>query len=346
MAEGKIVALDQVKKRVEVSAFELDNPLVFEYFSDRVAAEDYDEVLFRALYIGILALQEDRLASFFAKTENELGTHLESLKAIFDMKKEIFFKSVVKGLAAETDVIAFLENFFKRRQYSDVAEASGTKPGAIRGNKTGDILCSVKGGGCDIAIEVKFDKSYRWGDFEDKDIFVKKADTAWSQIIEAKANRDARVGIIVFDRSLVDKSITEKIESVGFVKGIGFIAIVDSMRGDYSNLAIAYELARDLVLADCVYNAENDTLALLVKRLLHDIGNMLSVTKQCDAIDKASKTIRDTLDKNLLSFQFTLKYLEKFKTSGELTAADLLAFYNGEEVKDKFKSLGLEKEIK
>ena len=118
------------------------------------------------------------------------------------------------------------------------------------------------------------------------------------------------------------------------------------MRGDYSNLAIAYELARDLVLADCVYNAENDTLALLVKRLLHDIGNMLSVTKQCDAIDKASKTIRDTLDKNLLSFQFTLKYLEKFKTSGELTAADLLAFYNGEEVKDTFKSLGLEKEIK
>ena len=108
MAEGKIVALDHVKKRVEFSAFELDNPLIFEYFSDRVAAEDYDEVLLRALYIGILALQEDRLASFFAKTENELGTHLESLKAIFEMKKEILFNSALKGLASETDVIAFL----------------------------------------------------------------------------------------------------------------------------------------------------------------------------------------------------------------------------------------------
>lgn len=338
----KIVSLDQQNNRVKIAAFELENPIVFEYFSKR-AAEEYDDVLLRALYIGILALQEDRLASFFAKTENELGTHLESLKAIFEMKKEIFFKTAVKGMAAENDIIDFLnDDFFKRRGFEDVAEASGTAAGLIPGNKTGDILCKVAGQkSCGIAIEVKFDKSYKWGDIEDKDIFIKKADTAWSQIIEAKANRAARVGIIVFDRSLVDKSITDRIGSVGFIKGIGFVAIIDSQSGDYTSLGIAYEVARDLVLADSVYNAENDTLALLIKRLLHDIEDMVSITKQCDAIDKANNAIRDTLKKSLLSFQFTQKYLEKFKQDGELTSADLLAFYNGEEIKEKFAALQL-----
>ena len=338
----KIVSLDQQNNRVKIAAFELENPIVFEYFSKR-AAEEYDDVLLRALYIGILALQEDRLASFFAKTENELGTHLESLKAIFEMKKEIFFKTAVKGMAAENDIIDFLnDDFFKRRGFEDVAEASGTAAGLIPGNKTGDILCKIAGQkSCGIAIEVKFDKSYKWGDIEDKDIFIKKADTAWSQIIEAKANRAARVGIIVFDRSLVDKSITDRIGSVGFIKGIGFVAIIDSQSGDYTSLGIAYEVARDLVLADSVYNAENDTLALLIKRLLHDIEDMISITKQCDAIDKANNAIRDTLKKSLLSFQFTQKYLEKFKQDGEITSADLLAFYNGEEIKEKFAALQL-----
>ena len=194
---------------------------------------------------------------------------------------------------------------------------------------------------CDIAIEAKFDKSYKWGDIRDKDVFIKKADTAWSQILEAKANRKSRVGIIVFDRSLVDKSITDQVENAGFVKGVGFVAIVDSQRGDYSNLAIVYDLARDLVRADTTYNAENDTLALLVKRLLKDLDSMLAVTKQCDAIDKANEAIRDTLQKNLLSFNFTQLYLEKFLKDGELNSGDLFAFYNGEKIKDQFRALNI-----
>ena len=342
--KNKIVSLDKQNRRLKIAAFELENPLVFEYFDTQVAEADYDETLLRALYIGILAMREDRLAAFFAKTENELGTHLESLKAIFEMKKEVFFKTAVKGMAAEGDIIDFLNGFFARRGYKeDIAEPSGTAAGAIPGNKTGDILCRVEGGkACDIAIEVKFDKSYKWGDIRDKDVFIKKADTAWSQILEAKANRQSRVGIIVFDRSLVDKSITDHVENAGFIKGVGFVAIVDSQRGDYSNLAIVYELARDLVRSEKSYNAENDTLVLLVKRLLRDIDAMLAVTKQCDAIDKANEAIRDTLKKNLVSFDFTKLYLEKFLKDGELNSADLHAFYNAEEIKEKFSALKLQ----
>ena len=149
------------------------------------------------------------------------------------------------------------------------------------------------------------------------------------------------MGVIVFDRSLVDKSITDQVENAGFVKGVGFVAIVDSQRGDYSNLAIVYDLARDLVLADKTYNAENDTLALLVGRLLHDINAMLAVEKQCEAIDKANNAIRDTLQKNLLSFKFTDEYLKKFLEEGELGAGDLFAFYSGEKIKEKFMGLNI-----
>ena len=339
----KIVSLDKQNCRVKINKFELDNPLVFEYFSNKVAEADYDETLLRALYIGVLAMQEDRLSAFFAKTENELGTHLESLKAIFEMKKEVFFKSAVKGMAAEGDIVDYLNSFFKRRGYEDSAEQSGTVTGALPGNKTGDILCRVEGSKekCDIAIEVKFDKSYKWGDIRDKDVFNKKADTAWSQILEAKANRNSRVGMIVFDRSLVDKNITDQVENAGFIKGVGFVAVVDSQRGDYSNLAIVYELARELVLADTTCNVENDTLRLLMNRLLHDLNSVLDITKQCDAIDKANKAIRDTLQKNLLSFSFTKLYLDKFLKDGELNAADLFAFYNAEEIKDQFRALKL-----
>ena len=342
----KIVSLDKQNRRLKIAAFELENPLVFEYFDTQVAEADYDETLLRALYIGILAMREDRLAAFFAKTENELGTHLESLKAIFEMKKEVFFKTAVKGMAAESDIIDFLNGFFARRGYKeDTAEPSGTAAGAIPGNKTGDILCRVEGSSqaCDIAIEVKFDKSYKWGDIRDKDVFIKKADTAWSQILEAKANRESRVGIIIFDRSLVDKSITDQVENAGFIKGVGFVAIVDSQRSDFSNLAMVYEIARGLVLAEnTTYNAEDNTLGLLVGRLLKDLDSMLAVVKQCDAIDKANEAIRDTLQKNLLSFNFTKLYLEKFLKDGELNAGDLFAFYNAEEIKEKFNALKLQ----
>lgn len=49
-----------------------------------------DESLTRAIYIGVLAMKEDRLAAFLAKTQNELGTELEHLKQIFDLKQQLF----------------------------------------------------------------------------------------------------------------------------------------------------------------------------------------------------------------------------------------------------------------
>ena len=90
------LSLNQKLKRVEISGFELDNEIVFNYF-DKLPASERDDKFIRALYIGVLALMEDRISAFLSKTSNELGTELESLKMIFEMKKELFYKSTIKG---------------------------------------------------------------------------------------------------------------------------------------------------------------------------------------------------------------------------------------------------------
>src|SRR5665811_124743 len=96
------IKLNQQLKRVEIKEFEIENSIVFNYF-DKLTSSDRGEKLLRAIYIGVLALMEDRISSFLSKTSNELGTELESLKMIFEMKKELFYKTTMKGMMAEED---------------------------------------------------------------------------------------------------------------------------------------------------------------------------------------------------------------------------------------------------
>lgn len=340
---NNIISLDQKLKRVKVGSFELDNEIVFNYL-DNLPAAERDNALLRAIYIGVLALMEDRLSAFLSKTQNELGTELESLKMIFEMKKEVFFKTAVKGMIAEDEVAEFLNTYFAERKLKDSAEMTGTMEGKLPKNKTGDIVCYVDGDeNKKIAIEVKFDKSLKLGDVESKDILTKKQDTAWSQILEAKANRDSKVGIIVFDISLVDGSILKFTNSVGFIHGIGFVAIVDSQKGDYSNLVIAYNLARDIVLHAKQPDFDDKTLTIILKRIIKDIDTFFEVKKLVQGNIESNQEILKHLEKSFLLMEFNQQYLSKFLKDGKLTEEDLLAFYSGEEVKEKFAPI--EKEI-
>src|SRR5665811_2580735 len=101
------IKINQKLKRVEIQKFELDNDIVFNYF-DNLPSNERDDKLIRALYIGVLALMEDRISAFLSKTSNELGTELESLKMIFEMKKELFYKTTMKGMMAEEDIACLL----------------------------------------------------------------------------------------------------------------------------------------------------------------------------------------------------------------------------------------------
>lgn len=338
-----MISLNQQLKRVEISNFEIENQIVFNYF-DNLPATERDEKLLRAVYIGILALMEDRISSFLAKTNNELGTELESLKMIFEMKKELFYKSTIKGILAEDEIAEFLNNYFQERRIKDKAFLTGNTAGSLPKNKTGDIICEINGNpDLKIAIECKFDKSVRFGDIETKDIFTRKSDTAWSQLIEAQANREAKVSLIVFDISLVENSILKNFENVGYIPEIGFVAIINSQKGDYSNLAIAYMLARDIALNAKPIELEKDLLAILVNRIIKDINEVLTIKfLVLNNIDN-NKAILKQLEKSILLMEFNQEYLKKFLNDGTLTKKDLLDYYSGEDVKDKYKLI--EKEI-
>ena len=212
-----MLKLDQKLKRVEIKDFELDNDIVFTYF-DNLPSSERDYKFIRALYIGVLAMMEDRFSAFLSKTTNELGTELESLKMIFEMKKEVFYKSTIKGTLAEDDIAVFLNEYFKSKRMKDVALLTGNSAGELPRNKTGDIICEVNGTpDLKIAIECKFDKSVKLGEIESNNIFTRKTDTAWSQLIESNANRKSKVSLIVFDISLVDNSILKFTDSVGYI---------------------------------------------------------------------------------------------------------------------------------
>lgn len=334
---SQLISLDQKLNKVLINKAEIDSPVVFEYFNN-LPEKERDEQFFKALYIGILALMEDRLSAFLAKTQNELGTELESLKMIFDIKKEIFYKTNVKGLLAEDDIASYLNEYFESKKWEDKAQTTGTQEGKLPKNKTGDIICLVNGQeDKKIVIEAKFDKSIKLGDISEKDIFTKKFDTAWSQIIEATVNRDGKVGMIVFDISLVDNSILKLTDSVAFIQGIGFVAIIDSQKGDYSNLVIAYNLARDIVLHAKQIDFDDNTLTIILKRIIKDIDTFFSIKRLVEANISNNQEILEKLEKALLCMEFNQEYLGKFLKDGKLNEKDLLDFYSGEEIKEKYK---------
>jgi len=332
-----IVRIDNQKRRVEIEGFEIDNSVVFNYFNG-LPATDRDNKLFRAIYIGVLALMEDRISAFLSKTSNELGTELESLKMIFEMKNELFFKTALKGNIAEEDIASALQIFLTDRKIKDRIELTGNSSGLIPKNKTGDIICYLDGQDEKrIVIECKFDKSLRLGDIDSKDIFTKKSDTAWSQLIEAQVNRNGKTAIIVFDRALIDSSILKQFDSVGYIPEIGLCAIVDSQRADYRNLFIAYLLARDIALAAKTFELDQHILAIIIRRIVKDLGSFLSIKNIVKAnIDNNLAILRE-LEKGVVLMQFNYDYLSKFLKDGNLTKEDLLQFYNGEEAKEKFR---------
>ncbi|MFA6087241.1 hypothetical protein [Mucilaginibacter sp.] len=338
-----MIKLNQQLKRVEIDSFEIENSIVFNYFDNLPASERNDRLL-RAIYIGVLALMEDRISAFLSKTSNELGTELESLKMIFEMKKELFYKSAVKGSLAEEDIAYFLNNYFTEKKLRDKAILIGNTAGILPQNKTGDIICEIDGlSDFKIAIECKFDKSIKLGDIENKEIFTKKTDTAWSQLIEAQANREAKVSIIVFDISLIDISIIRQFDNVGYIPGVGLIAIINSQVGDYSNLAIAYMLARDIAVNSKVTDLDKDLLMVLVNRIIKDLNEILSIKTLVESNIENNKSILKQLEKNILLMDFNRQYLKKFLQDGTLTKSDLLRYYQGDDIKDKFRII--EKDI-
>lgn len=334
--------LDHKLQRVQVDSFEILDELVYRYF-DSLPENEREKALLRAIRIGVLATMEDRFSAFLSKTTDELGVQLENLKLLFDMKQEVFHKTAIKGVAAENDILEFLEAYIERFHLEDVVSLSGTSKGLLKNNKTGDILAYVGGNsGKKVAIECKFDKSIKLGDVDSPDIASNKYDTAWSQLLEATVNRDANASIIVFDKTLADASIQRFVDGVTYIDNIGFICIIDYEASDYHNLAIAYNFARGLALRKDGKNLEVEFVNMLIQRLLKDIRDVQNIEILVKNNIKNNQQILKNIEKGLLSIEFNQQYLVKYLEDGVLSKADLLEFYQREDIRAKYKLISKE----
>lgn len=338
--------IDHKLQRVQVDGFEISDELVYRYF-DSLPEAERETALLRAIRIGVLATMEDRFSAFLSKTTDDLGVQLENLKLLFDMKQEVFHKTAIKGVAAENDILEFLEGYIERNHMGDVVSLTGTSKGLLKNNKTGDIMAYVGGesSGRKVAIECKFDKSIKLGDVDSPDIASNKYDTAWSQLLEATVNRDANASIIVFDKTLADASIQRAVDGVTYVDGIGFICIIDYEASDYQNLAVVYNLARGLALRKDGKNVEVEFVNMLIQRLLKDIRDVQNIEMLVKTNIKNNQQILKNIEKSLLSIEFDQRYLAKYLEDGYLNKADLLEFYQREEIRAKYKLIAKEIEV-
>ena len=325
--------------RVEIESFEIEDTLVFEYFS-KIKTEERDSTLAKAIRIGVLALMEDRISAFFARTQNELGVELESLKLMFDFQQKLFYKTAIKGVETEGVIIDFLQKYVSGRGLKDTLQRTGKIKGLLPNNKTGDIIANVNGDSSHkIAIECKLDKKKILGDVTTPDIAAKRNDTAWSQLLEASVNRDADASVIVFDRAVADTSILKEVDGVAYINGIGFICTIDYHAGDFQNLAIAYMLARGLSCRGGDKNVDAEFVNFFVQRLIKDIQDIQNVAKMVEDNIVNNKTILKTIKKSMLSIELDQKYLAKYLQDGTMTKADFLNFFMREDIRSEYQLL-------
>ncbi|MBT6971489.1 MAG: hypothetical protein HOA04_00115 [Euryarchaeota archaeon] len=370
----KSIQCDHDKEAVNFPAFSSDDPLVYMLFN-KVSQSEYEDKFNAMLHIGALALIEDRVAHLIASAEKDIYPELERFKLLFEQRKiEFETTAMAKGEKAEVDIVDELSNYAAANGWSDDIVQSGKIKGELEGNKTGDVLATIElvPGGDDIqlGIEVKLDKSVTFGDPESEDIGKGKPDkkgdevkgsdfdTAWSQLLETKANRTSPFSIIVFDAKSVHSSVLKHTEDIAYLPGIpGFVVIIDGQAGRFENLLIAYRLAREMALFHVKGDLEVDiqVLELLVKRILHyvndakDVSNL--VRKNVDNAVKLNKDVQAKLKHLIAHSEYTHEFLKEYLKTKNLDAKKLLEFYYASpaaevlrENKDENKKL--EKEIK
>ncbi len=369
------IRLSQQEHTVSVTKMVCDDSIVFELF-DKTPAAEREEMLAAVLHIGALAMVEDRVQHLISATEKELFPKLEGFKRMFERRKLEFETTTQKGQKAEVDIVDELNEYIQANGWNDLAAGSGTIKGALPRNKTGDVLCVLEfnretgEGETQLGIEVKLDKSVALGNPALEDIFksgessaggLKKSsfDTAWSQLLETRANRECPLALMVFDRHVAHQKVVEAVGDVAYLPGVpGFLVLVDSQAGDFHNLFIAYRIARQLAL---YYEQDDDAidthvLELIVARIIHYLG---SAQKVCDLVKKNTEaTVKATVKMNqevqkemsrlVHLANFSQDYLRRFLEQKTLSAKDLTEFYYAADAKLAWKAdcSALEEEIK
>lgn len=334
------------------STFEL-HPSVYGWFSNQksVKVKDRDAYLTKALNVGLLSLWQGRVAHALNQFKDEMQSELELVQMYADSLQERLEKDNKYKTDQEVTVADALKAYISEKKYSDTVDVTGTEQEGDR-NKTGDVLAIVKDGRAseNLGIEVKFAKSYGLGDpkkgsgdggrKKGQDNFRSKGDTAVSQILETRSNRESMLAIFVVDEHL------NPIEGppVRFYPAYsGFIVKVDTLSNDFLALEICYEIARQMTLSSrSLDGMDFDIIEFLLRDLamvlarqnyLKDAGKtiMTQIVKSHNANVKVVSDQVALFDAELsalrTSIENTIDILETFFKKGELTASEMFSTY-------------------
>lgn len=310
---------------VNFPAISSSHPLVLGYFNSLPEAQRM-AAFEKAITIGVMAMRDERIAAFLARTESELGANLEFLKSLFETQRLQLKSAPVKGESGEAAVANALAEFAEARNLPDVVQMVGRTAGALPRNKTGDIVCVV-GDGDDaprVVIECKLDKSIRLGDPSADGLTKGRSDTAWSQLVEARANRQADVAIMVFSADSTDRTIGNFTDSVRYAEGIGYVVVIDLMRGDFRPLAIAYELARQQALAKVKEQMDHNLLDALARKLCADLSSALEIKGHLESATASCNAALNQVNSALASASATHKAIQAYLKTGRLDGQQLL----------------------
>ena len=321
------------------------HPSIYQYITNtkNIKKGDRASVIEKALSVGLLAAQQGRVAQAVKLFNSEMRGEYDFLSAHIDelerkLKKDNAFKTEL-----EDDVVIALISHCDDMGYDDVVMATGTD--GKNGNKTGDALATITidpTKQTKIAIEVKFATTYQKGAKRNITTNAVKpdSDTVYSQIIESRKNRDASLALFVIDEDLnpIDGPGIQYLPDI-----CGFIVKVNVLKGDYDNLGMCYEVARQMAIAG---RTEDGVDMALLQFLISDLCNLLGRQKfikdkgatilksikknQAQTVTDVEKLLIE-FDSELKGLQEAMKWIEKCLSglieNGELSAKDAFEVY-------------------
>jgi hypothetical protein len=125
------------------------------------------------------------------------------------------------------------------------------------------------------------------------------------------------------------------VNGISWIPGIGFVVIIDDARQDYSNLFVALDLARSMLLSTLKV-VDQDIFQSLLGRLANDLSSILETEKLLKENHTNLKKIAISIRKHALLVGFTQKILKDFINSGTVSNEALLSLYQGEGLKSQF----------
>ena len=353
----KVITLDSQNELVKFPEFDSNDPLVYQLFNN-LGKEERQTTFEAMLHIGALAMMSDRISHLIDATEKQIFPQLERFKLQFERRKAEFEDTAQKkGDLAEGDIVDILNEYATKNKWSDHIVKSGLTKGQLESakgdpNKTGDVLATVEftpkdGGSTElttVGIEVKFEKNFPFGDPEkfnvdtgkpmDKGFAASDKKTVWSQLLETKANRDSPFSIIVLDKQLPSSSISKNVSDVAYLPGVpGFVVIIDSQSGDYTNLLLTYKIARDMAVHHTRDNLDVNPgiIEMIVKRILHYVGDVRDISDKIkshvETTIKMNTDVQKLLEHAVLHAEFTEAFLQRYLSTKTLTDVDFAEFY-------------------